>query len=79
MSGPYEGRDLSNCGVGRLRVAINCGVLSVNGVSYSKIKKIVKILRHAPFRRAYHIYTARWIIEHPREWLASLADYISCS
>ena len=29
MSGPYQGRDLSNCGVGRLRVAINCGVLSV--------------------------------------------------
>ena len=30
MSGPYQGRDLSNCGVGRLRIAINCGVLSVN-------------------------------------------------
>ena len=30
MSGPYLGRDLSNCGVGRLRVAINCGVVSVN-------------------------------------------------
>ena len=29
MSGPYQGRDLSNCGVGRLRIAINCGVLSV--------------------------------------------------
>ena len=29
MSGPYQGRDLSNCGIGRLRVAINCGVLSV--------------------------------------------------
>ena len=29
MSGPYQGRDLSNCGVGRLHVAINCGVLSV--------------------------------------------------
>ena len=29
MSGPYQGRDLSNCGVGRHRVAINCGVLSV--------------------------------------------------
>ena len=29
MTGPYEGRDLSNCGVGRLRVAINCGILSV--------------------------------------------------
>ena len=23
----------------------------------------------------YYIYTARLIIEHPREWLASLADY----
>ena len=23
-----------------------------------------------------YIYTARLIIEHPREWLASLADYI---
>ena len=22
-----------------------------------------------------YIYTASWIIEHPREWLASLADY----
>ena len=29
MSGPYQGRDLSNCGIGRLHVAINCGVLSV--------------------------------------------------
>ena len=29
MSGPYQGLDLSNCGVGRLRVAINRGVLSV--------------------------------------------------
>ena len=26
MSGPHQGR--ANCGVGRLRVAINCGVLS---------------------------------------------------
>ena len=32
MSGPYQGQDLSNCGVGRLRVAINCGVLSVNSI-----------------------------------------------
>ena len=32
MSGPYQGRDLSNCGVGRLRVAINCGVLSVKAL-----------------------------------------------
>ena len=30
MSGPYQGRDQSNCGVGRLRVAINCGILSIN-------------------------------------------------
>ena len=29
MSGPYQGRDLSSCGGGRLRVAINCGVQSV--------------------------------------------------
>ena len=29
MSGPYQGLDLSNCGVGRLRVAINCGVLTL--------------------------------------------------
>ena len=29
MSGPYQGRDLSNCGIGRLRIAINCGDLSV--------------------------------------------------
>ena len=36
MSGPYQGRDLSNCGVGRLRVAINCGVLSVKD-SYNNI------------------------------------------
>ena len=33
MSGPYQGRDLSNCGVGRLRVAINCGVLSVKATA----------------------------------------------
>ena len=32
MSGPYQRRDLSNCGAGRLRVAINCGVLSVKNV-----------------------------------------------
>ena len=30
MYGPYQGRDISNCGVGRLHIAINCGVLSVN-------------------------------------------------
>ena len=29
MSGPYQGRDLSNCSIGRLCVAINCGILSV--------------------------------------------------
>ena len=34
MSGPYQGRDLSNCGAGRLHVAINCGVLSVK-ISFS--------------------------------------------
>ena len=28
MSDPYQRRDLSNCGAGRLHVAINCGVLS---------------------------------------------------
>ena len=33
MSGPYQRRDLSNCGAGRLRVAINCGVLSVKQVA----------------------------------------------
>ena len=40
MSGPYQGRDLSNCGVGRLRVAINCGVLSVNRQSPKDILNI---------------------------------------
>ena len=29
VSGPYQRRDLSNCGAGRLPVAINCGVLNV--------------------------------------------------
>ena len=29
MSGPYQRRDLINCGTGRLRVANDCGVLSV--------------------------------------------------
>ena len=33
MSGPYQGRDLSNCSVGRLSVAINCGALSAIGKS----------------------------------------------
>ena len=42
MSGPYQGRDLSNCGVGRLRVAINCGVLSVNIASYDH--DIIKLI-----------------------------------
>ena len=27
-----------------------------SGVSYSNIKKLVKILRYAPCRRAYHIF-----------------------
>ena len=30
MSGPNQRLDLSICGAGRLRVAINCGVLSAN-------------------------------------------------
>ena len=38
MSGPYQRRDLSNCGAGRLRVAINCGVLSVK-IQVSTMKK----------------------------------------
>ena len=29
VSGPYQRWDLSNCGAGRLHVAINCGILSV--------------------------------------------------
>ena len=41
MSGPYQGRDLSNCGVGRLRVAINCGVLSVTD-GYLKVLFLAK-------------------------------------
>ena len=42
MSGPYQGRDLSNCGVGRLRVAINCGVLSVKRMgSCGMVSKIL--------------------------------------
>ena len=38
MSGPYQGRDLSNCGVGRLRAAIHCGVLSVKAVFVSRVR-----------------------------------------
>ena len=33
MPGPYQWWDLSNFGAGRLSVAINCGVLSVNTLS----------------------------------------------
>ena len=29
-SNPYQRWDISNCGTGRLRVAINCGIVSVN-------------------------------------------------
>ena len=29
MSGPYQRRDLSNCGAGRLHIKNNCGVLTV--------------------------------------------------
>ena len=29
VSGPYQRRDLSNCGARRLHVAINCGVVNV--------------------------------------------------
>ena len=36
MSGPYQRQDLSNYGTGRLGVAINCGVLSVNCCSCEK-------------------------------------------
>ena len=32
MSGPYQGRDLSNCSVARLWVAINCGDLDMLAV-----------------------------------------------
>ena len=37
--GPYQSRDLSNCGAGRLCVAINCGVLSVNDNAFKNAKK----------------------------------------
>ena len=43
MSGPYQGRDLSNCGVGRLRVAINCGVLSVNAIHFLYRKLFISL------------------------------------
>ena len=36
MSGPYQRRDLSNCGCGMLRVVNNCGVLSVKALSYAE-------------------------------------------
>ena len=42
MSGPYQGRDLSNCGVGRLRVAINCGVLSDRRDRADRLKQLSK-------------------------------------
>ena len=29
MSGPYQRQDICNCGAGRLRIAINCGILNV--------------------------------------------------
>ena len=51
MSGPYQGWDLSNCGVGRLRVAINCGVLSVN-VGYETSKRYVLTPRRKPIAKA---------------------------
>ena len=44
MSGPYQRPDLSNCGAGRLCVAINCGVLSVSTVSTLQTKSIVGYL-----------------------------------
>ena len=45
MSGPYQGRDLSNCGVGRLHIAINCGVLSVKEHSlYLSLPVVVQLL-----------------------------------
>ena len=57
MSGPYQGRDLSNCGVGRLRVAINCGVLSVNSYLHHVFeRKCTKFcLKHSSYSIRGHI------------------------
>ena len=52
MSGPYQGRDLSNCGVGRLRVAINCGVLSVRGKTYLIGVEYMEACNHSTFSQS---------------------------
>ena len=44
MSGPYQRCDLSNCGAGRLRVAINCGVLNVKEIIDSHYVYLLHLL-----------------------------------
>ena len=69
MSGPYQGRDLSNCGSGRLRVAINCGVLSVNylqfDVFYGIIERTVDFLQFFCTTKVVwtciHAYGGEWV------------------
>ena len=56
MSGPYQGRDLSNCGVGRLRVAINCGVLSVKVKVYLYPIESTRMLTEELIDFLYHLW-----------------------
>ena len=63
MSGPYQGRDLSNCGVGRLRVAINCGVLSVkDALSFLlSTTKIISVMEPKQGNsQQYHADLSNW-------------------
>ena len=47
-------------------------VLVANAHAYMRMR-----IRNVRKYGLHHKYIARLIIEHPREWLASLADYIT--
>ena len=83
MSGPYQGRDLSNCGVGRLRVAINCGVLSVkkqeftcqiHGLHMPKVMESLTILgcvEHIIFNSNLYAIVIDRMIPNDISWINS--------
>ena len=45
-----------------------------NAHAYMRMR--IRNVRTYGFHHIIYIYTARLIIQHPREWLPSLADYI---
>ena len=54
VSGPYQGRDLYNFRFGRLSVAINRGVLSVNAFVHRRIATLMLLPGHLPLKNNKH-------------------------